>query len=186
MNKVVYGTRETIPFNEIKLKTITKKIFEDKKINNDKFNLKINKNIKPEFTEMKIENLGKIRPKTFDNQKRINNNTDNKSTVNKNKLNSHKRINKSKAINSEKEKINNLMKFKRKTNAFEDLIPFNDIRENEIENNRGNINLNDNINNSKNKIKINNIDKSSLFLNLLEIDIKKKVNKYTICQLIIL
>jgi hypothetical protein len=187
MNKLALRARETIPFNEIKIKTITNKIIEDKKNNNEKFNLKINKNTKQDLLELNIENVGKIRPKTFENQKKISNNAENKSIVNKNKFNSHKRINKSKAINSDLEKINNLMKFKKRTNAnaFEDLIPFNDIRllsnnDMEIEINRKNIYENNynniNNNNSKNKISLNNIDKSSLFLNILEIQTKRKVN----------
>jgi len=179
MNNVVYRQRDkSIPLNDNKMKTYSHKFIEDKKNSYDKFNLKINKKPKPD-PEFKVDNfaISKTRPKTFDTQKRTENQIENKFTINKGRMISYKRPNKSKPFYSDRDKINNfskennLMKFKKKTTGFDDLIPFNDIHK--LANNENSKrNLNEK-NNSKNKINFNN---APILANFIEIEVKKKVN----------
>lgn len=192
MNNVVYKRKEkSFPFNENnnnKEKYRTTSIKNDEKKNSyEKFNSKITKKNKPEIEkekEFKIENFidrEKIRPKTFDVQKKINFQSDNiyKNSNYRSKITSNnKRTFKSKPSYAEKIhnfKENNLMKFKKKTNlnAFEDLLPFNDIHKIPLKDtNYREFNAQSN---SRGKFNINYADMRSFIVNGLEIENKKKV-----------
>jgi hypothetical protein len=203
-NVVYYRNREkSKSLNDLKIKTNTQTYIEEKKNPNDKYNVKLTKIKKPKFLDFKIENSIKAKEsiKTFETQKKINtiNQIENKFTVLKNKTISNIQINYSKSSNSYRNrdktlinnlnlnKENNLMKFKKKSSYFEDLIPFNDIYNlSNIDNNinkkfyinsnsKSKSKLNENINTSRNTMKIYNNDKSSIFEYSPDIDIRKNV-----------
>ena len=177
MNNMVYMRREKPIQQDENIKTTAFKYLEFKKNTYEKFNMKISKKTKLDVNkEIKNDYIEKIRPKTFDIQKRTNNQTDKFE-----KMFNIRKLNKSKPIKNIMTKDNNLMKFKKKTNGFDDLIPFDDINRFATKDLK---NRNSNANNfSKNRIKINYADKSSFLVSCIEIE-KNKVNRSYILKII--
>ena len=177
MNNVENKRREKSIPQKSETKMNINKPIDDKKNSYEKFNLKINKKIRPEINkELKFEGLDKIRPQTFDYQKRANFQSDYKFTDHKTKELYNKRSYRAKPSYTEKIhnfKDNNLMKFKKKTTGIDDLIPFIDVHK--LANNDSNFrNIIGNYNKSKSKI--NYADMSSMLMNGIDIELKKKVN----------